>query len=77
MIAAAAAIEEAIPDAFAGDAHALFMTIYKDPTNDISLRLDAAKAAIRYEKPAMSSVQAEHSGSLDIRAFLLTLGEPD
>lgn len=45
--------------AFEGDAHALLMTIYKDPKKEWSLRIDAAKAAIRYEKPALASVETQ------------------
>jgi len=54
--AAAQAIGSAIEGAFEGDAHALLMTIYKDPKQDIDLRIEAAKAAIRYEKPALAAV---------------------
>jgi hypothetical protein len=37
----------------------------------ISLRLDAAKAAVRYEKPALAAV--EHSGQLETKpAHLMT-----
>jgi hypothetical protein len=53
----AAQIAEAIPGAFEGDAHALLMTVYKDPTKDWPLRIDAAKAAIRYEKPALATTE--------------------
>ena len=63
--AVAKAVEEAattlatiIPGAFQGDAHAYMMAIYKDPSLPVELRLDAAKAAARYEKPALSSVTA-------------------
>jgi hypothetical protein len=55
--AAAAAIENAIPDAFIGDAHTLLMTIYKNPTFDMAVRLDAAKAAAPYEKPKLASTE--------------------
>lgn len=48
-----------VPSAFEGDAHALLMTVYKDPSNPIDLRVDAAKAAIRFEKPALSNVEAK------------------
>lgn len=58
--ALAFAIGEAIPDAFKGDAHAFLIAVYKDPRVDIGIRSDAAKAAIRYEKPALASV--ENSG---------------
>jgi len=55
--ATAAAIENAIPNAFIGDAHALLMTIYKNPTFDMAVRLDAAKAAAPYEKPKLASTE--------------------
>lgn len=32
------------------------MSIYKDPTHAIELRMDAAKAAIRYETPTLTPV---------------------
>lgn len=60
--AAASAIEAALPLAFQGDSHALLMAIYKDESKDIALRLDAAKAAIGYEKPRLAAVQ--HSGGM-------------
>jgi hypothetical protein len=56
---AAERIAEVIPGAFEGDAHALLMTVYKNPENEWPLRVDAAKAAIRYEKPALSSIEAK------------------
>lgn len=57
----AKALAASIPDAFTGDAHALLMAVYKDPAQPIELRVDAAKAAVRYEKPALSSVTATHT----------------
>ena len=60
MRAVALRIKQVIPEAFDGDGHALMVAIYKDPDMPIDLRLEAAKAAVRYEKPALSSV--EHSG---------------
>ena len=62
----AQAITETIPEAFTGDAHAFLMAVYKDPQKPIDQRLDAAKAAIRYEKPALSSVEAKHSGEMTV-----------
>lgn len=53
--AAAAQIAEALPGAFDGDAHALLMLVYKDPAHEWPLRIDAAKAAIRFEKPALAN----------------------
>ena len=55
---AAATLAEVIPGAFDGDAHAYLMAIYKDPSVPRELRIDAAKAAVRYEKPALSSMTA-------------------
>lgn len=48
--------------AFDGDAHTLLMAIYKDREQPLPLRLDAAKAAIGYEKPKLSSVDAKVDG---------------
>jgi hypothetical protein len=56
---AAALLADVMPGAFEGDAHALLMAVYKDPLKEWPLRIDAAKAAIRYEKPALSSVEAQ------------------
>ena len=63
MEATAQAIADSIPEAFAGDAHALLIAIYKDPSRPIELRADAAKAAIRYEKPAMAAIELNASVS--------------
>lgn len=60
---AASIIESTLPEAFKGDAHALLMTVYKDPTHPIPLRIDAAKAAISFEKPKLAAVT--HSGDSD------------
>jgi hypothetical protein len=56
MQEAAARIADALPEAFDGDAHSLLMAVYKDVARPIELRVDAAKAAIRYEKPSLASV---------------------
>jgi hypothetical protein len=55
----AALIEALGPaSAFEGDAHALLIAIYADTSRPIELRLDAAKAAIRFEKPALAALDA-------------------
>jgi hypothetical protein len=41
---------------FAGDAHAFLMAVYKNPKLDLHTRIDAAKAAIGYEKPRLASI---------------------
>ena len=54
---ASAQIAEALgPDAFEGDAHAFLVMLYKDPRQPDSVRIDAAKAALPYEKPRLASV---------------------
>lgn len=63
-------IGEAIPDAFDGDAHAFLMAIYRDPSQDLKDRIDAAKSAIRYEKPALAAqtVSGPDGGPLQFTA---------
>jgi len=65
MSEAAKTIEEALEGAFEGDAHALLMVVYKDPSKEMALRIDAAKAAIRYEKPALSTIEAKVEATVD------------
>jgi hypothetical protein len=45
--------------AFEGDAHALLMAVYKDSQQPMGLRLDAAKAAIGYEKPRLAAIEVQ------------------
>jgi hypothetical protein len=59
-------------DAFDGDAHALLAAVYKDLAKPIELRVDAAKAAIRYEKPALSSVDQKGNAVPQYIAYLPT-----
>jgi len=67
---AAAAIEAVIPGAFDGDAHAFLMAVYKDPAVDLDKRLDAAKASIRFEKPALSTVDANLGADTGLNVFI-------
>jgi hypothetical protein len=60
LAAAVERVKEVLPLGFEGEAHDLLMLIYKDTSMPIETRLDAAKVAIRYEKPALAAVQ--HSG---------------
>ena len=48
-----AKVDMLMPGAFEGDAHALLMLCYKNPDLPITVRLDAAKAALPYEKPRL------------------------
>ena len=54
--------------AFDGDAHALLTAIYKDAVQPIELRMDAAKAAIGYEKPRLAAVEGKVEGRMSARA---------
>ena len=49
-------VQELLPAAFEGDAHALLMMIYKDENAPIDKRLSAATAAIGYEKNKLASI---------------------
>lgn len=57
---------------FTGDGHALLVAVYKNEKFPIELRADCAKAAIRYEKPALSAV--ENTG--DIQAYVTRMPAP-
>ena len=51
-------------DAFQGDAHALLTAVYKDLSQPLGIRVEAAKAAIGYEKPRLSSVDGRVESNL-------------
>src|SRR5262245_25124443 len=72
--AVAAKLAEAIPEAFEGDAHAFMMSVYKNPELENALRLDAAKAAVRFEKPSLAAI--EHTGR-DGGPIQIILGSSD
>lgn len=54
--AVVAKFEAVTPNLFDGDAVALMQCIYRDPCQDISLRLDAAKSAAKFERPSLAAV---------------------
>ena len=60
----AASIAHTVPNAFPGDAHAYLMRVYKDPAKADNLRIDAAKAAVQYEKPKLATTDIKHSGEI-------------
>jgi hypothetical protein len=66
--AAMALIGGTIPDAFAGDAHAFLVSVYKNPEIDLHSRLYAAKAALPYEKPRLQAVAFANGGEEPLRA---------
>jgi len=47
----------ALPEQFEGDAHAFLASVYKSTAFPIEVRIQAARAALRVEKPALSSTQ--------------------
>ena len=61
--AAALRIEAALDDPFLGDSHDLLIFVYKDQSLPWATRIDAAKAAISYEKPRLAAI--EHSGNAE------------
>lgn len=52
-----AVLNDTIPRVFQGDAHAFLTAVYKNEDLDLKMRLDAATAAIGYEKPKLAAVQ--------------------
>ena len=71
---AIARVGETIPDAFAGDAHALLIATYKNPNLDLHVRLEAAKAALPYEKPRLQAVTLANEGSEPPKMSELEIG---
>jgi hypothetical protein len=53
--AALARFEAEVPAAFSGDAVAFMQLIYRDPNQELSVRIDCAKAASRFERPALAA----------------------
>lgn len=58
------------PDAFAGDAHAFLMLIYKDPKRSDEMRIEAARAAISFEKPRLASIDGNIGGVITLAAVV-------
>jgi hypothetical protein len=57
-------------DAFDGDAHALLASVYRDAALPIELRVDAAKAAIGFERPRLASIDGRFDGALTLAALV-------
>ena len=62
----AAKLEVLTQKPFDGDAHSLLQLAYKDTSLPMADRLEAAKAAIRFEKPALSSEDRTIKGELGL-----------
>jgi len=54
--AVVAQFEATTPNVFEGDAVALMQLIYRDPSQDMGLRLDAAKSAAKFERPTLAAI---------------------
>jgi type II secretory pathway component PulM len=63
--------------AFVGDAHALLMSVYKDIGQPLSARIDAAKAALPFEKPRLSTVDAKIERSISLADLVNGSYRPD
>ena len=44
-----------VPTAFDGDGVAYLQVVYRDPRQPVELRIDCAKAASRFERPALAA----------------------
>ena len=53
------------------------LDVMLDEALGLPVRIDAAKAAAPYVHPRLSQIDANHSGSIDVRAWMAKLGEPD
>jgi|APPan5920702752_1055751.scaffolds.fasta_scaffold03396_5 hypothetical protein len=57
--------------AFNGDAHAFLCMIYKDEEQPLDIRLDAAKAAIPYEKPRLAAIAARIENAVTYESLIM------
>jgi hypothetical protein len=71
--------EPATPSAFKGTAHDLLVAIYQDESQDIAARIDAAKAAIGYEKPrlATNTIKGDADNPLHTVTQIILCGPDD
>ena len=58
-------------DAFTGDALGLLQLTYKNVQLPIELRIDAARAAIAYERPRLSAVMANVDSGLTLEQLVI------
>ena len=52
------------------------LAVLRDETKTHAERMDAAKNAAPYVHPKLSQADVKHSGGIDVRAWLQSLGEP-
>jgi hypothetical protein len=65
------------PAGFNGDAHALLMSVYRDSNQPLSMRIEAAKAALPYEKPRLSNVDAKIESTVTLTDLVNASYRPD
>ena len=58
VAAAAARLVDVLGPEAIIDAHGLLMSVYKDPSQPLEIRIEAARAAIPYERPRLTAVTA-------------------
>lgn len=56
--------------AFEGDALAYLCTIYKDPEQTQEVRIDAAKAALPYERPRLAAIAAKVEAAVTYESLI-------
>jgi hypothetical protein len=62
---AAARMAAHMPDGYQGDAHTLLVSVYRDVSMPLDVRIDAAKAAVKYERPALQATTITEKSNLD------------
>lgn len=62
--------EEGI-EAFKGDAHVWLCVLYMDPNQPVEIRMDAAKAALPYEKPKLAAIAIKTDTELTLQDLIM------
>jgi hypothetical protein len=52
------------PDAFQGDAVSLMQCVYRDASLPLDVRIDAAKAVARFERPQLAAVMTSDASNI-------------
>jgi hypothetical protein len=60
----AARFKAEVPTAFDGDGVAFLQVVYRDPGQPIEVRIDAAKAAARFERPQLAAVMTNDASNI-------------
>ena len=73
----ARAVEAILELSFNGDSHDLLMSIYKDLTQPLDIRMEAAKASLPYEKPRLATTEVRATLGSHDDAVIARLGKKD